>query len=93
MKEHTDKPGPVELEEVLSLGWNSIGEHPQENAAVHAQQLYLVGRLLIELRDMLEPISKIAREKIDAEEAWAKLTEAGRAYLRDRDREQREGEG
>jgi len=49
-------PNRVSVEEVLGLGWNSIKSGPEyaaHNAAVHAQQLYLIGRLLVEIRDLL----------------------------------------
>ena len=44
----------VTIEEVSSLGWNSIEhESPKLTAMIHAQQLTYIGLLLVEIRDLL----------------------------------------
>lgn len=45
----------VTMKEVRALGWNSIQEGRPADA-IHAQQLYLIGALLVEIRDLLERV-------------------------------------
>ncbi len=46
---------PVTEDEVHAYGWNSIEfDNPTVNMRVISQQLYLIGRLLLEIRDKPE---------------------------------------
>jgi hypothetical protein len=45
----------VTEDEIMANGWNSPEhDNPRLNAAIQAQQMNLVGRLLLEIRDLLE---------------------------------------
>lgn len=52
----------VTEEEVMEYGFNSPDDSPRWNAAIHAEQLKLIGLLLLEIRDILVANSVASEE-------------------------------